>query len=244
MRYVVKPNKFRMTPLLLKRALGARKLVSFPGRFQPALDYARDLFLAFPQHGRYPNPIVNVPDSYDFLSAFYAQSKHSQRGLLIQSGMKTPEAYASNATHFVVRPLRHFGGHDYRITTDPDDYNPDAEYISPAFSKWREYRVVFVLGSPLIVLRKKPGPGCGPFDAWNHTSGSYFQTVHERNGPLFDTTFLSDANNFCVLRDTHIVAADVMVNSTHDYATTEVNFSPAISIPANIEVIRNAFARP
>lgn len=242
MRFVVKPSKFRKTPLLLKRALEAQKLVSSPGRFQPALDYTQDLFLAFPQRGRYPNPITNVPDSYDFISAFYTLSKHAQRGVLLQHGLKTPEGFASS--HFIVRPLRHFGGHDYRITTDPNDYNPDTQYISPAVEKWREYRVIFVKGSPLLILRKKPGPDSGPFDAWNHASGSFFQTVNDHSiCRLSQTSFFTDAVSFCVLRDTHLVAADVLIDRNFNYAVTEVNFSPAISIEANIEVISNAFAR-
>lgn len=241
MRFIVKPSKFRRTPLLLKRVLGAQKLVSWQGRYQPPLDYSQDLFLAFPQRGRYPNPITNVPDSYDFVSSFYTLSKHAQRGMILQSGLKTPEAYASS--HFIVRPLHHFGGHDYRITTDPNDYDPNTQYISPAFNKWREYRVIFVKGSPLLVLRKKPGPNSGPFDAWNHASGSFFQTVNDRASCyLSESTFFADAPSFCVLRDTHLIAADVLLDRDYNYAVTEVNFSPAISIPANLEVIANAFA--
>lgn len=242
MRFVVKPSKFRKTPLLLKRTLGAQKLVSIPGRYQPALDYRQDLFLAYPQRSQYPNLITNVPESYDFLASFYRLSKHAQRGMLLNSGLKTPEAYTSTR-HFVVRPLRHFGGFDYRITEDPSDYNPDTQYISPAFPKWREYRVIFVKGTPLIVLRKKPGEHSGPFDAWNHSTGSYFQTVIDRdNSPLSRTSFFEDASRFCVSRDTHLVAADVFIDVECNYAITEFNFSPALSIPSNIEVIRNAFS--
>lgn len=241
MRFIVKPSKFRKTPLLLKRAIPARKLVSWPGRYQPPLDYTQDLFLAFPQRGRYPNPITNVPDSYDFISSFYTLTKHAQRGILIQHGLKTPEAYASS--HFIVRPLHHFGGHDYRITEDPNDYDPNTQYISPAFDKWREYRVIFVRGTPLVVLRKKPGPDSGPFDAWNHAAGSYFQTVLDRErSPLSHTSFFEDAERFCVSRDTHLVACDVFINRDLHYAVTEFNFSPALTIPSNIEVIANALA--
>lgn len=236
MRFLVKPHKFRRTPLLLKRALGAQKLVSYPGRYQPSLDYRQDLFLAFPPADRYPNPIVNVPESYAFISSFYTSSKHTQRELIRESGLKTPEDFASD--HFVVRPLHHFGGHNYRITTEPDDFNPAEEYISPAFPKWREYRVLFVMGHPLILLRKKPGPSVGPFEAWNHASGSYFQTVIDRAAsPLSASSFLADAEGFCVLRDTHLVAADVLLNERREYAVTEVNFSPAITIPTNLEAI-------
>lgn len=241
MRFIVKSNRFRKTPVVLKRILGARKLVSFPGRYQPALDYTQDLFLTYPQRGRYPNPITNVPESYEFVSSFYTLSKHAQRGVILSSGLKTPEAYTSS--HFIVRPLRHFGGHDYRITSDPNDYDPDNQYISPAFSKWREYRVIFVKGSPLLVLRKKPGPGVGPFDAWNHASGSFFQTVIDRPScQLSQSSFFADASSFCVLRDTHLIAADVLLDRDYNYAVTEVNFSPAISIATNLEVIANAFA--
>lgn len=241
MRFLVKPNKFRQTPLLLKRSLGARKLVSYPGRYQPALDYRQDLFLAFPSTDRYPNRISNVPASYSLLSSFYSSSKASQRSLITQYGVKTPEAYTS--THFIVRPLSHFGGHNYRITTDSNDYNPSTEYISPAFHKWREYRVVFVKGNPLVILRKKPGPEAQPFEAWNHTNGSYFQTVIDTaSSPLLQTSFLTDAGNHPVLRDSHLIAVDVLLDREHNYAVTEFNFSPALTIPSNIEVITNALA--
>lgn len=241
MRFLIKPARFRKTPLLLKRALGARKLVSFPGRYQPALDFTQDFFLAFPPRNRYPNPIENVPDSYDFISAFYVSNKRTQRES-IRTCLRTPEDYASN--FFIVRPLHHFGGHNYRITEDSNNYNPATEYIAPAFPKYREYRVVFVKGNPLIVLRKKPGPSAGMFDAWNHTNGSYFQTVLDRaSSPLSSTRFFSDAEQFCVLRDSHLIAADVLIDREGNYAVTEVNFSPALTIPANIEVITNVFAR-
>lgn len=247
MRFVVKPNKFRQTPLLLKRTLRAQKLVSYPGRYQPALDYTRDLFLAFPAIDRYPNRIDNVPTSYRALSTFYHSNKHTQRRL-IGEVLKTPESYASSPDErtigtFIVRPLQHFGGHNYRITNDANDYNPATEYISPAFPKWREYRVLFCKGNPLILLRKKPGPEATPYSAWNHTSGSYFQTVHNiAESPLSSTSFFSDAQNSIVLRDSHLLAVDVLINREHQYAVTEFNFSPAITIPANLEVISNAFS--
>jgi len=241
MRFIVKPSKFRRTPLLLKTSLGADKLVSVPGRYQPTLDYSQDLFLAFPKAIGYPNPIENVPESYEEISTFYRATKSGQRRMLLSSSLKTPEAYASS--HYVVRPLHHFGGHDYRVTDNPNDYDPNTQYISPAFEKWREYRVLFIKGRPLITLRKKPGPNSDPFSAWNHTSGSYFQTVHQLEAsPLSLTQFFADAANVCVLRDTHLIAADVLINRRFEYAVTEVNFAPAITIPANLEVIKNAFA--
>ena len=241
-KFLVKPQKFRKTPVLLKHAVGARKLVSYPGRYQPALDYTRDLFLAFPHPKRYPNRIDNVPESYNLITRFYHGNKAAQRFLIESYGLKTPEVYTS--TNFIVRPLHHFGGHNYRITDVANDYNPSTEYISPAFPKWREYRVVFVKGNPLVVLRKKPGPDAQPFEAWNHTNGSFFQTVIDRaSSPLSATTFFTDAVTHPVLRDSHLIAVDVLVDRQHNYAVTEFNFSPALTIPANLEVIANAFAR-
>lgn len=241
-RFIVKPKHFRKSPLALKRALPALKLVSYPGRYQPALDYLQDLFLAYPPIDQYPNLIDNVPSSYGFLSSFYSSNKATQRSLIRDlSNLKTPESYASS--HFIVRPLRHFGGHDYRITTDPSDFNPEAEYIAPAFPKKREYRVIFVMGSPLILLRKKPGEGAQPFDAWNHSNGSFFQTVNNvAESPLFQTSFFSDAESFVCLKDTHLIAADVLLGDGNSYAVTELNFSPALSIVSNLERIAHVFA--
>lgn len=243
-RFIVKPQHFRKSPLALKRAIPAAKLVSYPGRYQPALDYRQDVFLAYPPIDRYPNRIANVPASYGFLSRFYTSDKHTQRSLIRQtSSLRTPESYAS--THFIVRPLRHFGGFGYRITDDPADYNPATEYIAPAFAKKREYRSIFVMGTPLILLRKKPGPDAGPFDAWNHTTGSFFQTVNDVSAsPLSSTSFFADASSFVCLRDTHLIAVDVLLGDDHTYAVTELNFSPALSIESNLERIAHALAYP
>lgn len=237
-KYLLKSHNFRRTPVLLKHALGARKLVSAGGRFQPALDWRRDFFMAYPPH--YPNVMANLPPSYGEISQFWSASKANQRQLLMAAGIKTPEAYASGATHYIVRPFRHYGGTDYRITTDPTDYNPDTHYLAPAFPKQREYRVLYVYGHPLILMRKKPGPNAGTYDAWNHGSGAYFQTISSMDQCklALETQFFSDIANYPVVHTAHLVAADVISNGSH-YAVTELNFSPAITIPANITRIQN-----
>lgn len=238
-KYLVKSRQFRKTPVLLKHTLPARKLVSVGGRFQPPLDWRRDFFFAYPNPTTYPNVIANLPRSYDHIVRFYQANKRDQREMLQSVGIHTPESYVDEATHFIVRPLRHFGGQGYRITTDSSDYNPATEYIAPAFPKKREYRVIFVFGTPLILLRKKPSESTGMFDAWNHTSGSFFQTISSLDECRLaqDTSFFSDAQKLCVITDAHLVAADVLANGSK-YAVTEINFSPSITLPFNLNRIK------
>jgi hypothetical protein len=238
MRFIVKPNKFRKTPVLLKRTIGARKLVSYPGRYQPPLDYNQDLFLALPSPNRYPSPIINLPPSYNLISSFYHSNKKTQRSILADTGLKTPEAYPSDT--YVVRPLQHFGGHGYRLTESSTDYNPASEYIAPAFKKWREYRVVFVKGVPIIILRKKPGVDASPYEPWNHTTGSFFQTVLDTQScKLQSSRFFSDVSTNSLIKPTHLVGVDVLLDKDLNYAITEINFAPALTIESNLEVIRN-----
>lgn len=237
-RYLLKSHSFRRTPVLLKHTLGARKLVSAGGRFQPQLDWLRDFFMAYPPV--YAGIMSNLPPNYRHLSNFWSSNKSEQRELLQSCGIMTPESHTDNATHYIVRPNRHYGGVDYRIVTDPTDFNPATHYVAPAFPKKREYRVVFVYGHPLILMRKKPGPNVGPFDPWNHANGSYFQTISSMDQCRLaqDTSFFSDIQKICVVRDAHLVAADVMSDGNR-YAVTELNFSPSITLHDNLLRIKN-----
>lgn len=239
-KYLIKSKQFRRTPVLLKHTLNARKLVSVGGRFQPQLDWHRDFFFAYPNPSAYPNVIHNLPRSYEHIVRFYQANKRDQRELMQSVGIRTPESYVDEATHFIVRPLRHFGGQGYRITTDSSDYDSNTEYIAPAFPKKREYRVIFVLGKPLILLRKKPSDNTGMFDAWNYTSGSFFQTISGLDECRLaqETTFFDDAQKLCVITDAHLVAADVLANGSK-YAVTELNFSPSITLPINLYRIKD-----
>lgn len=237
-RYLLKSKQFRTTPIYLKRTLNIRKLVSVGGRFSPDLDWNQDLFLAYPKPSQYNNQLQNLPNSYDIISNFYTANKKLQRSILNSYNIKTPESYAANARHFVVRPLRHYGGINFRVTNNSEDYNPQYEYISPLFPKKREYRVIFVFGTPLIILRKKPDDNATVDAPWNHTNGSFFQTISSLSECRLhtQTSFFSDISDCPLIQHTHIVAADVLTNSS-DYAVCELNFSPAITLPNNLQRI-------
>jgi hypothetical protein len=237
-RYLLKSKQFRTTPIYLKRTLSIRKLVSVGGRFYPDLDWNKDLFLAYPKPNQYSGQLQNLPNSYDTISNFYTANKKLQRSILNSYNIKTPESYATNARHFVVRPLRHYGGTNFRVTNNSEDYNPQYEYISPLFPKKREYRVIFVFGTPILILRKKPGDNATVDTPWNHTNGSFFQTISSLSECRLQTqtSFFSDISDCPLVQDTHIIAADVLTNSS-DYAVCELNFSPAITLPNNLQRI-------
>lgn len=239
-RYLLKSRQFRTTPINLKRALGISKLVSVGGRFTPDLDWNRDLFFAYPKENAYGGRLVNLPPTYDEIASYYTSNKRHQRLVLNAHGIKTPESYADDARRYVVRPLRHHGGVGFRVTHSKEDYDPNSEYISPLFPKKREYRVIFVFGTPLILLRKKPSDDATEDMPWNHTTGSSFQTISsmEECRLHIQTSFFNDVQGFPVIRDAHIVAADVLANGNR-YAVCELNFSPAITIPSNLERIKH-----
>lgn len=239
-RYLLKSRQFRTTPIHLKRALGIRKLVSVGGRFNPDLDWQRDLFFAYPKENAYGGRLANLPPTYDAIASYYTSNKRHQRLILNANGIKTPESYADDARRFIVRPLRHHGGVGFRVTDSGDDYDPKTEYIAPLFPKKREYRVIYCFGTPLILLRKKPGPEATAEEPWNHAHGSSFQTISslEECRLFIQTKFFSDVQDFPVIRDAHIVAVDVLANGNR-YAVCELNFSPAITIPSNLERIKH-----
>jgi hypothetical protein len=243
-RYLLKSRQFRTTPINLKRVLGIRKLVSVGGRFAPDLDWNQDLFFAYPKENAYAGRLLNLPSTYSQLASFYTSNKGHQRKLLRNHGVKTPESYTTTATQFVVRPLRHYGGVGFRVTTNKEDYNPQTEYIAPLFPKSREYRVIFVFGEPVIMLRKKPGNDVKPDEPWNYSNGSYFQTISSPDECRLytQTSFFNDAQQFPVIKDAHIVAADVLTCGA-DYAVCELNFSPAITIHSNLERIKDHVSR-
>lgn len=199
-------------------------------------DWNSDLLVAYPHASK----VANVPENYNKVRDFYRSDKSQQRQLLMSSGIKTPNSYTSD--RFIVRPLRHREGRDYRITTEVNDYNAETHYISPAFYKLREYRVIYVYGNPVVVLGKKPPEGADPFSAWNHTTGARFSTINRREeSMLWGTSFIRDAATFDVIKTATLVAADVLVGPSYTYAVTELNFAPSLTIARNIEDIANAF---
>lgn len=138
---------------------------------------------------------------------------------------------------FVVRPMHHMKGHHYRLTHDPGSFQTGSEYVSEVFRKTREYRVIFIKGNPLVVLRKKVPEGTDPEAPWNHATGSFFQTVNDVPACMLSRgDFFARMRDCPLVRDAHIVGVDVLWNK-YGYVVCEFNAAPALTIENNLQKV-------
>lgn len=244
--YVVRPKPILGTPKSIATDLGCR-LRYWPNAQRPRrYDYNRDFFMT-PIH---PEHISNAPTIYNDLYHFSTRNKYGQRQIL-KNFVPVPNAAGSvveaeqlTGDRFVVRPLRHSGGIGYRTTGQRLDFVHGQEYISELFPKRREYRIIFVFGNPLIVLRKKPNEGITDDLPWGHEN-SRFQTINDvPASKLAATDVFQRLGEMPAVRAAHIVAADILYNgkSKPQYAVLELNFCPGVDIDNNrtkiVEAIR------
>jgi len=265
-RWIVRPRAILTTPRILRDALGARRCVAHPDNRGRKFSLQNDFFLTYPpieELEEYAQTKSNASgtrtepesitstlcrlESYRSIREFAAATKPGQRSTLQSSCVPTPstatthtEASALTAGKFVVRPLRHSQGRDYRITDQPTDFKEQAEYISCLFPKRHEYRIIFVRGTPLITLIKKVPDGIDPDGPWNHANGSTFITVNDmNNNRLRDTDVYDVLKSVPIIKSADLVAADVLLGKKKDgYVVTELNFCPALTIENNMDLVK------
>lgn len=244
--FVVRPPSIIGTPRLLARDLNWRvRKYPNPRRPDRMYTYIRDFFTmpVHPQHVRGCTP--EYVETFNFLT----RNKYGQRNALQTTNIPTPHtaqdphnAGILGSERFVVRPLRHSGGRDYRVTDNRLDFVAGTEYISELYPKRREYRIIFVFGQPLIYLRKKPNEGVSEQEPWGHAN-SVFQTINDpANCRLVGTDCVHRLSAFPVIRGAHIVAADILYNPKHTqpYVVLELNACPALTIGENRDRIVQA----
>lgn len=240
---IVRPKGILSTPKRLRdlaREVGHDCKLSRVDTVQPSrLDFQRDFFLAYPSD---PNDhIRHKPPDYEAIRSFYVSTKQAQRGLLEASGIKTPEAYRysghSRSGLYVVRPLRHSGGRNYRVTDNPLDFRSGTEYISPLFPKTWEYRAIYYRGTLVLTLLKRVPEDLDSTLPWNHSNGSSFVTVRNfENNRLRHCSVLDDLQNSPV-KNAHLVAYDILLSRDYEYCVCEANFCPSLTIPDNLEKV-------
>lgn len=249
-RYVIRPASIRTTPLALKTAFGAQRLVRYPGPSRRLLSWERDFFLAYPE----PHRIEEFHDAdnpalveYCQVRTFYTSNKPTQRSILDGLGFRTPRTFRGLGESLpgtgIARPLRHTSGRGFRIVADPQvtgTWDPTTEYLQEIYPKTHEYRVLIVRGEPLVTLIKRV-PEDTPHDMpWNHAQGAYFVTVNNfdnnrlRHTPVYD--LIHENQGFFQYVD--LAGLDVMFNQ-HDqsYSVCELNFCPSLSIPSNLQKV-------
>jgi hypothetical protein len=253
-RNIVRPRGIRTTPNLLKETLGASRLRSYPrasGKSIPSgfYDWSSDLFLVYPP----PGLVANSTEEYHALHQFFSSNKPTQRGLLEQLSIptipcitRTDEAESLRARKFteeetyIVRPLRHSGGRDYKVTINPGDFENHKEYCSVFFPKKREFRVIFLKGVPIITLRKRVPDGVDSRAPWNHATGSVFVTVErEENNHLLKTSCLDDLVKCSIIQTAHLVGVDILLDKgSKNYVVVELNSAPALTLEHNLEKVK------
>lgn len=254
-RFILRPPSFGSTPKKLKRLLGATGVIKVPSRDDITYDWKQDFFMAYPPI----NMVANAPEHYLEMRGLYAANKLTQRQWLHSQGFSVPRTHtrlnepfgdsvrARGNAEFVVRPLRHYGGFEYRITRDSSDFDPQCEYLSEVFPKRWEYRVILLKGNPIVTLLKKTVRKVDFNQPWNHSHGAYFVTCRTYTNDRLRWTNVYDKLQECsVLQSLHLVAFDIMLGDRHElglrrtpYAICEMNFCPALTIPSNLEAIRN-----
>ncbi len=245
--YVIRPAAIKGTPSALAHDLGCQTR-RWPNRHRVSVDYRRDFIMAVVP----PTEVAHATPEYAEAVTFARKNKFWQRTAISQAGIPAPAAASTRegaealgGERFVVRPLRHSGGLEYRVTTDRFEFTPGTEYVSELYPKRREYRVIFVYGQPLIWMRKKPNEGIADDAPWGHLN-SRFQTINDTAGSrLGGTDCVQKLGEFAPIRGAHICAADVLFNDRHDpsYAVLELNFCPGLDIDNNrakvVEAVRH-----
>lgn len=244
--YVIRPHGIRSTPRGIATDLNCQTRFYPNNRHPRRYDYRNDFMMAV----IHPEHLINYPEAYRDLYHFSTRNKYGQRQTL-SNFVPVPRAAATETEaaglagdKFVVRPMRHSGGLGYRVTDNRLDFVHGQEYISELFPKRREYRIIFVFGQPLIVLRKKPNEGVTDDAPWGHQN-SVFQTINDVPGSkLAATDVFTRLGAMPAVQTAHIVAADILYNAKSDpqYAVLELNFCPGVDIDNNrakiVEAIR------
>lgn len=254
MKILLRPKRVLGTPKRLAEALGYR-LRFYPNpKRKRILDFRTDFLYTLPAI----QDVENAPRGFVAAVSFFRKNKAEQRWVLHMNNIPVPKWATTHdealdtwprqdpgrpADAFIVRPLHHHQGKNYRTTGDPIAFTEGREYIQEVFPKTREYRIIYVFGKPLILIRKKPVEGLGVAEAWNHDRGSIFQTVNNVDGSRLkkNTTAFDDLAEFLPIRNCHICAVDILYTKRKGedakYVVCEVNSWPGITIDENIDTI-------
>jgi hypothetical protein len=246
LRHILRPEYIHKTPALLAEDLDVSTR-RWPGT-TTIPDFSRDLFMIYPA----ATEVANGGRNYPALREFFASNKAVQRQKIIAMGLPAPAVYLSNQVipwgtpgPFVVRPLTHMKGEEFRVVSDPRGI-PQDHYLSPIYAKEREYRLLYVKGELILMWQKDPGRK-QPDQAWSNVD---FLTI-ERKGDsfLFSRTDARARLAACpIIRNAHIVGVDVMYRSTGahtgDWSVVEFNTCPSLTHSAEnrrevCEFIRN-----
>ena len=245
-RYIIRPPGIWTTPRNLRKALNAKGTAQPSRGVKTVFDYNLDFFLCYNNN----NNAKNVP--FELIN-FAQSSKAGQRYLLAQENLPIPKTQSKlsfeglnedfpehdDSLTYIVRPLRHSQGKNYKITKNPHDWNPNREYIQVMFPKAYEYRIITCFGTPIITLVKQIPEDLDNTQPWNHSNGSTFVTVNNPElNRLRHTDVYERLKANSIIKAAHLVGVDVLLNKKQDsYVICEFNFCPSITIPSNLDKV-------
>lgn len=199
-------------------------------------DWNADIFLGYPPSESVSNP----PSQYQALYDFYHSNKKFQWDKCAEH-FQCPKI---GKPPYVVRPLRHERGEGFEIaSTLPPDTKAATHYWRSLWHRSSEYRVFFVRGEKVLTLLKRVPEGTDQNIPWSRGVSS-FVTVHDTdNDRLRHTKFDEAAKSFFSAYPFHFIAIDVLYHDCK-HRVVEVNFSPNISIPANLSLLARSLSSP
>lgn len=231
-RFVIRPQSYRSTPQRIAEELNAEAVhtrETTPSR----VDYSYDFILEHSDHPR--------------ISTFYNSTKGRQRSLLHSYGLPTPdhtgvrENAQGNNNRWIVRPHRHSGGESYQVfDREPTEAEVGSGYVSKAFPKKYEYRVVFSYGVPIIILGKNRPEGKEWYDSWSGPDGGSFYACDEGRSRIeTETNAVTElSSKIPFLSEVPLTGFDILIARDMTWCVCEMNFVPAMEHARGLERLR------
>lgn len=240
-RQIIRPAGVKTTPTNLAEGLGV--VARGMGDDGPMPDWRRDFFMYYPD----PELVRGTDAHYTVLRNFAMNTKATQREQIGTFGMPVCPVYRAHVPRpdnlegrrWVVRPMYHERGQNFRLTGDRNDFIPRAEYISPFYRDRREYRFLFIRGEPVLFWNKR---GDNPDQPWGGDDPQYYTITDWPASVLLRYTDALTVLRRCpILARAHIVGVDVMYSETENqnWVVLEYNFAPGLWMNHNIRTVVN-----
>jgi len=142
---------------------------------------------------------------------------------------------------YVIRPLNHRQGQEFRITEDQRDFNPNTEYCSLFIPKTKEFRIIYYKGRRVCTyLKKTPEESFSPEQPWTFSNGCRFLTIAnpESNDRILRTSLYQELDNHWITKAAHLIAVDVLWKNPTAYIC-EINFAPGLTIASTFDKIKS-----
>ena len=248
LRYIIRPNHINWTPKNLAKKLEIETRRWPRNTNWGQFDFDKDFFMTYP-HGSTVK--TEEPTVYSMLRSFWGAGKLGQRAYLNSKNIPTPATWGINwnadlpsiPNKIICRPPTHQDGSDYRIVSNIEEIQM-GEYASKAFPKDSEFRIVYVLGEPLITIEKYLStletiePDVAQIMPWNEANKCMWRTIRNDSNLLSHTDIHSRLAVLPIIQHSHIIGVDIMC-AGHTWVITEFNACPTLKVSNHLEQVSN-----